>query len=102
MQQPPDSARVAISSGELLWLTLGTWVGGVCILTVLPILLNPRLGIPAGMAVSYLVFFMAWQPVQIVTQRALGMGPSVLRMLVFVGGGAVIAYYLREVLISPT
>lgn len=100
MQQPPNPAAVVISRGELLWLTLGAWVGGIFILTLLPVLLIPRLGIPGGMAVSYLVFFLAWQPVQMITQRVVGMGPAVLRMLVFVGGGAVIAYFLREVLLS--
>ena len=52
------------------------------------------------MAVWYLVFFLAWQPVQTITQRVLGMGTAVVRMLAFVGGGAVIAYYLREVLLG--
>ena len=100
MSTPPDPSAVIISRAELLWLTLGTWVGGVFILTLLPVLLIPRLGIPAGMATSYLVFFLAWQPVQIITQRVLGMGTAVIRMLVFVGGGAVIAYYLREMLLG--
>jgi hypothetical protein len=100
MQEPAGPATVVISRGELLWLTLGAWVGGIFILTLLPVLLIPRLGIPGGMALSYLVFFLAWQPVQIITQRVLGMGPAVLRMLIFVGGGAVIAYLLREVLLG--
>jgi hypothetical protein len=100
MSTPPDPSAVLITRAELLWLTLGTWVGGVFILTLLPVLLIPRLGIPAGMAASYLVFFLAWQPVQIITQRVLGMGTAVVRMLVFVGGGAVIAYYLRELLLG--
>lgn len=100
MPTASDSTAVTISRAELLWLTLGTWVGGVFILTLLPVLLIPRLGIPFGMAASYLVFFLAWQPVQIITQRVLGMGTAVLRMLAFVGGGAVIAYYLREVLLG--
>ena len=91
---------MVISRAELLWLTLGTWVGGVFTLTLLPVLLIPRLGIPAGMALSYLVFFVAWQPVQIITQRVLGMGTAVVRMLALVGGGAVIAYYLREALMG--
>ena len=91
---------MVISRAELLWLTLGTWVGGVFTLTLLPVLLIPRLGIPAGMALSYLVFFTAWQPVQIITQRVLGMGTAVIRMIAFVGGGAVIAYYLREALMG--
>lgn len=100
MPTPSDPHGVVISRAELLWLTLGTWVGGVFILTLLPVLLIPRLGIPFGMAASYLVFFLAWQPVQIITQRVLGMGTAVVRMLAFVGGGAVIAYYLREVLLA--
>lgn len=100
MQEPPNPAAIVISRAELVWLTLGTWVGGIFILTLLPVLLIPRLGIPGGMAVSYLVFFLAWQPVQTISQRVLGMGPAVLRMLVFVGGGAVIAYFLRELLLG--
>jgi hypothetical protein len=100
MPTPSDPAAVTISRAELLWITLGTWVGGVFILTLLPVLLIPRLGIPFGMAASYLVFFLAWQPVQIITQRVLGMGTAVIRMLAFVGSGAVIAYYLREALLG--
>ena len=102
MHTPPDPKGVVISRAELLWLTLGTWVGGVFILTLLPVLLIPRIGIPPGMAVSYLVFFLAWQPVQSITQRALGMGTAVIRMLAFIGSGAVIAYYLREALLGAT
>jgi hypothetical protein len=98
----PDSPVVAISRTELLWITLGTWAGGVFILTLLPVLLIPRLGIPLGMAASYLVFFLAWQPVQAVTQRVLGIRTAVLRMIGFVGGGAVIAFYLREMLLEMT
>jgi hypothetical protein len=100
MPTPSELTAVTISRVELLWLTLGTWVGGVFILTLLPVLLIPRLGIPFGMAVSYLVFFLAWQPVQLITQRAVGMGTAVVRMLAFVGSGAVIAFYLREALLS--
>ena len=100
MQTPRETSPVTISRAELLWITLGTWVGGVFILALLPILLVPRLGIPAGMTVSYLVFFLAWQPVQMITQRALGLGAAVIRMLIFVVGGAVIAYYLRESLLG--
>lgn len=97
---PPDPSRITISRGELLWLTLGMWVGGVFILTLLPALLIPRLGIPFGMALSYLVFFLAWQPVQTITQRVLGTGTAVVRMVAFVGGAAVIAFYLRELLLG--
>src|SRR4051794_9560724 len=100
MHTPPGSDGVVILRPELLWLTLGTWVGGRCILTLLPVLLIPRGRLPSGMAVSYLIFFLAWHPVQIIPQRVLGIGTAVVRMLAFVGGGAVIAYYLREVLLG--
>jgi hypothetical protein len=100
MPTAPDTTAVIISRAELLWITLGTWVGGVFILALLPVLLIPRLGLPMGMGVSYLVFFMAWQPVQSITQRVLGTRVAVLRMVGLVGGGAVIAYYLREGLLA--
>lgn len=102
MSTPPASTSVTISRGELLWLTLGTWAGGACILTLMPLLLIPRLGIPAGMAVSYLIFFLAWQPVQAITQRVLGMAPAVVRMIAFVAGAAMLAFYLREMLIATS
>jgi hypothetical protein len=99
---PPPStpALIALTHGELLWITLGIWVGGIFILTLLPILLIPRLGSPLGVAGSYAVFFLAWQPVQIVTQRTLGMRSAVLRMLLFVGTAAPLAFYLRELLLT--
>jgi hypothetical protein len=97
---PPPQDPITISPGELLWITLGTWLGGVFILTLLPVLLIPRLGIPFGMAASYLVFFLAWQPVQTITQRALGVRTALIRMIVLVGGGAVLAFYLRESLLA--
>jgi hypothetical protein len=102
MPASPDSARLTISRAELLWLTLGTWVGGVFILALLPVILIPRLGIPMGMAASYLVFFLAWQPVQTITQRAVGTRTALMRMIALVGGGAVIAFYLREMLLALT
>jgi hypothetical protein len=46
------------------------------------------------------VFFLAWQPVQAVTQRVMGMQAAVVRMLAFVASAAVIAYYLREGLLA--
>lgn len=100
MSTRPDSTAIAISRGDLLWLTLSTWAGGVCILTLLPLLFIPRLGIPMGMAGSYLVFFLAWQPVQAITQRVIGTGAAVVRMIVFVAGAAVLAFYLRELLLA--
>jgi hypothetical protein len=102
MPASPDSAPLTISRAELLWITLGTWVGGVFILALLPVILIPRLGIPMGMAASYLVFFLAWQPVQTITQRALGTRVALIRMIGLVGGGAVIAFYLREMLLALT
>jgi hypothetical protein len=100
MPTPSDPAPITISRAELLWITLGTWVGGVFILALLPVLLIPRLGIPGGVGLSYLVFFLAWQPVQTITQRVLGIRAAVARMVALVGGGAVIAYYMREALLG--
>lgn len=103
---PPSSAAppaptpiIALSRAEFLWLTFGVWLGGIFILTLLPVLLIPRLGMPLGVAASYLVFFIAWQPVQQITQRTSGAGPAVLRMILFVGAAAVLAFYLREALL---
>ena len=60
----------------------------------------PWLGIAVGMALSYVVFFLIWQAVQVITQRVLGTGPALMRMLALVGSAAVIAYYLRDALVS--
>ena len=100
MPVAPDSNPLVISRAELLWLTAGTWLGGICLLTVLPLLLFPWLGIAVGMALSYVVFFLIWQAVQVITQRVLGTGPALLRMLALVGSAAVIAYYLRDALVT--
>ena len=78
------------------------WLGGIFILTLLPYLLIPRVGGLMAIAGSYFVFFLAWQPVQIVTQRTLGMKVAVVRMLVFVASAATIASYLRQALPSLT
>jgi hypothetical protein len=91
---------ITLSKAEFLWVTLGMWVGGIFILTLMPVLLIPRLGMPAGVALSYLVFFICWQPIQIVTQRTLGVRAGVVRMIVFVAAAATIAFYLREALLS--
>lgn len=98
METPPKSAAVTMTRAELLWLTVSIWLGGVFTLTILPMLLVPRLGIPVGMALSYLVFFIEWQPVQLITQRVLGTSQAVVRMLTLVASGAVVAFYLRDVL----
>jgi hypothetical protein len=98
----PDRGRgpILLSTGEFLWLTLGVWVGGIFILTLLPVLLIPRLGMPLGVVASYLVFFLVWQPIQIVTQRTFGMRAGVIRMVLFVGAAATFAFYLREALLA--
>jgi hypothetical protein len=83
-----------------LWLTFAVWTGGIFILTLTPILLIPRLGMRGGVIASYLLFFAVWQPIQSITQRALGLRVAFIRMLFFVAGGATIAFYLREVLLG--
>ena len=98
---PATTGRaILLTAGELLWLTLAVWIGGVFILTLMPVLLIPRLGMPLGVVSSYLLFFLAWQPIQIITQRTFGMRTGVIRMVLFVGGGAVLAFYLREALLA--
>lgn len=79
-------------------MTLAVWLGGIFILTLLPYLLIPRIGAAFAIAGSYLVFFLAWQPVQIVTQRSLGMKAAFVRMIIFVAGAATIAAFLRQML----
>lgn len=101
-QAAPDRARgpIVLSAAEFLWLTLGVWAGGIFILAFLPVLLIPRLGMPLGVVSSYLLFFLAWQPIQIVTQRTFGMRAGVIRMVLFVGGAATLAFYLRTALLA--
>ena len=89
MSVAPHTSTVTISRFELWWITLGTWVGGVFILTLAPVLFIPRLGIPLGMGASYLLFFLAWQPVQTITQRVLGTTTAQI------GNGTLINYALR-------
>ena len=40
------------------------WTGGIFILTVTPVLLIPRLGMPWASSASYVLFFAVWQPIQ--------------------------------------
>jgi hypothetical protein len=75
-------------------------VGGIFILTLAPVLLIPRLGLPIGVACSYLMFFFAWQPIQVITQRSFGMRAGLIRMVIFVAAAATLAFYLREVLLG--
>jgi hypothetical protein len=101
----PDSsagAALAISRGEFLWLSFSVWIGGIFILTLMPYLLIPRVGGPLAIAGSYFVFFLAWQPVQRITQRTLGMKAALIRMLIFVVSAATIASYLRQALPTLT
>lgn len=97
---PPPRGVVFLTASEFWWLTLGVWLGGIFILALLPVILIPRFGMPLGVAGSYLVFFLAWQPVQSITQRTFGVRAAVVRMVIFVGAAATIAFYLREVLLS--
>jgi hypothetical protein len=91
-----------VTAGEFLWLTFAVWLGGIFILTLLPYLLIPSVGGVMAIAGSYFVFFLAWQPVQIITQRTLGMKSAVVRMVIFVASAATIASYLRQALPSLT
>ncbi len=96
----PSSVHVTVSPAELFWLTAGAWLSGACLLALLPVLLAPRLGPAAGLAVSYVLFFLAWQPIQRLTQRALGPQQAFVRILAFVASAAMVAYYVREALLS--
>ena len=101
--RPGDSAPrgiIFLTTGEFFWITLAVWIGGIFILTLAPVLLIPRLGMPLGVAGSYLLFFLAWQPVQAVTQRTFGIRAGVIRMVLFVAAAATLAFYLREALLS--
>jgi hypothetical protein len=91
---------ITLSKGEFFWLMLSVWVGGIFILALLPVLLIPRMGMPLGVALSYLVFFLCWQPIQVITQRTFGTRAGVLRMILFVAAAAVIAFFLREALLN--
>jgi hypothetical protein len=104
--QPPASPAARgvlfVTGGEFLWMTFAVWLGGIFILTLMPYLLSPRIGDALAIAGSYFLFFLAWQPVQIVTQRTLGMKSAVIRMIIFVASAATIASYLRQALPSLT
>jgi hypothetical protein len=97
---PTGRPGLLISLREFQWLTLGVWVGGIFILTLMPMLLIPRVGMALGVAGSYLLFFLVWQPIQAITQRTAGTGAGVLRMVIFVAAAATIAFYLREALLG--
>lgn len=100
----PDSAQppavLVVTPAELFWITAGLWIGGVCLLALMPVILMPRLGPAMSLAVSYLLFFVSWQPVQRLTQRALAPRAAFIRMLALVATAAMVAYYLREALVT--
>lgn len=97
---PPSVPVVVVTPAELFWLTAGAWLGGICLLALVPVLLMPRLGPAAGLALAYLAFFMAWQPLQRLTQRAVGPRRAFIRMLALVASAAMLAYYVREALLA--
>jgi hypothetical protein len=96
----PPGTFIVLSAGEFYWLTFAVWLGGIFILTLMPVLLIPRLGMALGVAGSYTLFFIAWQPVQMITQRTFGMRAGIIRMVIFVAAAAVVAFYLREALLG--
>jgi len=96
----PTAPLIVLSRTEFLWLTFAVWAGDIFVLAFTPVLLIPRLGMPWGIIASYLVFFAIWQPIQVVTQRTLGMRAAFARMLLFVAAGATIAFYMRELLLG--
>lgn len=100
--QPPSPSISThlVTSTELFWLVAGMWLSGACLLALLPVMLMPRLGPAAALAVSYVAFFIAWQPLQRVIQRAIGPQAATIRMLALVGSAAVVAYYVREALLA--
>jgi hypothetical protein len=101
MSEPvPAAGPIAITRGELAMLSVGMWFSGVCLLALLPVVLMPRLGPAVGLALTYLLFFIAWQPLQRVTQRALGPRPAFVRTMALVATAAIAAYYLREALLE--
>lgn len=99
-EQPQGGRLIPITQTELFWLTAGLWMSGICLLALLPVLLMPRLGQAGGLAVSYVAFFVAWQPLQRILQRSLGPSAAVLRVLALVASAAMLAYYLRDALVQ--
>jgi hypothetical protein len=85
-----------LSAGELLWVTIAIWVGGIFALTLLPYLLVPYTGEPTAIAIAYVLFFAGWRPVQVLTQRRVGVKAALVRSLLFVVAAATIAAVLRQ------
>jgi hypothetical protein len=101
-QSAAPRAAILLTTPEFFWLTVAVWIGGVFILTLMPYLLIPRVGGPLSIAGSYLLFFLAWQPIQSITQRTYGMRAGIVRMVIFVSGAAALAAYLRQALPALT
>ena len=80
--------------------TLRSATLGACLLALLPVVLMPRLGPALGLGATYFLFFVAWQPLQRITQRALGTRPAFVRTMGLVATAAIAAYYLREALLE--
>jgi hypothetical protein len=95
-----SSPPIVISRGELVLLSVGMWLSGVCLLALLPVVLMPRLGLVPGLGATYFLFFVAWQPVQRITQRALGPRAAFVRTMGLVATAAIAAYYVREALLE--
>ena len=91
---------IVISRGELVLLSFGMWVSGVCLLALLPVILMPRLGPALGLGTTYFLFFVAWQPLQRITQRAVGARAAFVRTMGLVATAAIAAYYVREALLE--
>lgn len=96
---PATTGAHLVTSSELFWLVAGMWLSGACLLALLPVVLAQRLGPAGALAVAYVAFFVSWQPLQRVLQRALGPQAAMIRMLALVSSAAVVAYYVREALL---
>ena len=95
-----SSPPIVVSRGELVLLSIGMWVSGVCLLALLPVVLMPRLGPALGLGATYFLFFVAWQPLQRITQRAVGTRAAFVRTMGLVATAAIAAYYVREALLE--
>jgi hypothetical protein len=100
MTESVPAAPLTVTPSEFFWLTAGAWLSGACLLALLPVLLMPRLGAAGALAVAYVAFFVSWQPLQRMTQRALGPRRAMVRMLALVASAAMLAYYVREALLA--
>lgn len=98
MDSSLSPAPSLVTRGELYGLMLAAWLGSTFVLTTLPALLIPRVGISGGMGASYALVFLTLQPLQLVMQRAFGPGAALLRGLGIFVAAAAVAVYLRGLL----